>query len=152
MGLHWRHLHMLTYSDEEHAKTDENTGIDKNARRLCCARHKEGGFARGCSRSIRTGLSDSSVTASSRVRIYVRRYTYCMYARQTCLSVTQGLPRRSIGRSEKQVHRQSCSSASQMTDPLLLLLLCIVSSQYPINHSCCTEKCTIVNPFSFSSV
>jgi hypothetical protein len=56
MGLHRRQLHMLTYSDEEHAKTDENTGIDKNARRLCCARHEEGGFARGCSRSIRTGL------------------------------------------------------------------------------------------------
>jgi hypothetical protein len=30
---------MLTYSDEEHAKTDENTGIDKNARRLLVAKN-----------------------------------------------------------------------------------------------------------------
>jgi hypothetical protein len=61
MGLHRRQLHMLTYSDEEHAKTDENVGIDKNACRLCCALHEEGGFARGCSCLIRMGLKESKI-------------------------------------------------------------------------------------------
>jgi hypothetical protein len=37
-------------------KRTKNAGIDKNARRPCCTRHEEAGFARGCSRSIRTGL------------------------------------------------------------------------------------------------
>jgi hypothetical protein len=41
MGLHRRQLHMLTYSDEEHAKTDEKAGIDKNACRLEIAGKRE---------------------------------------------------------------------------------------------------------------